>query len=69
MNVGPNEALRTLVNLALYRSWHDPGDRRWEDAFERDLRPLQVDSPDQDVAIDQQPEVSKPAVREWPWQR
>ncbi len=69
VNVGPNEALRKLVNLSLYRSWHDPGDRRWEDAFDRHLRPLQVDSPSQDVAIDNQPEVRRPAVREWPWQR
>jgi glutamate transport system substrate-binding protein len=69
VNVGPNEALRTLVNLSLYRSWHDPNDRRWEDAFDHNLRPEQVDSPEQDVAIDQQPEVAKPAVRQWPWQR
>jgi glutamate transport system substrate-binding protein len=69
VNVGPNDALRTLVNLSLYRSWHDPNDRRWEDAFDRNLRPEQPDSPDQDVAIDQQPQVDKPAVRQWPWQR
>jgi glutamate transport system substrate-binding protein len=69
VNVGPNEALRTLVNLSIYRSWHDPDDRRWEDAFDRNLRPEQVDSPQQDVAEDRQPEVGKPAVRQWPWQR
>lgn len=69
INVGPNEALRTLVNLSLYRSWTDPADRRWEDAYDRNFRPEQPDSPDQDVAIDLQPPVPKPAVREWPWQR
>jgi glutamate transport system substrate-binding protein len=69
INVGSNEALRTLVSLSLYRSWHDPDDRRWEDAFERNLRPMQPDSPQQDIAADQQPAVSRPAVREWPWQR
>jgi glutamate transport system substrate-binding protein len=69
INVGPNEALRTLVDLSLYHSWHDPDDRRWEDAYDRNFRPEQPDSPNQDVAIDQQPQARKPAVREWPWQR
>jgi glutamate transport system substrate-binding protein len=69
INVGPNNALRTLVNLALYRSWHDPNDRRWEDAFDRDLRVEQPDAEPQDVAVDSQPQVDKPAVRQWPWQR
>jgi glutamate transport system substrate-binding protein len=64
-----SEALRTLVNLSLYHSLNDPDDRRWEDAYDRNLRPEQADSPDQDVAIDQQPHVDRPAVREWPWQR
>jgi glutamate transport system substrate-binding protein len=69
VNVGPNEALRTLVNLSLYRSWHDPADRRWEDAYDRNLRPEQPDSPDQDIAEDRQPPVDRPDVRQWPWQR
>jgi glutamate transport system substrate-binding protein len=69
INVGQNEALRTLVNLSLYRSWHDPNDRRWEEAFDRNLRVEQPDAEPQDVAIDSQPEVSKPPVRQWPWQR
>lgn len=69
VNVGPNEALRTLVNLSLYRSWHNPDDRRWEDAYDRNLRVEQPDSPQQDVAIDEQPAPPKPAVRQWPWQR
>jgi glutamate transport system substrate-binding protein len=69
VNVGPNEALRALVNLSLYHSWHDPDDRRWEDAFDRNLRSEQPDSKPQDVAEDQQPGLDPPAVREWPWQR
>jgi glutamate transport system substrate-binding protein len=69
INVGPNEALRTLVNLSLYRSWHNPDDRRWEDAYDRNLRPEQADSPQQDVAEDRQPEVARPDIRQWPWQR
>jgi glutamate transport system substrate-binding protein len=68
VGVGSNEALKTLVNLYLYRSWHDPDDRRWEDAYDRNLRPEQADSPGQDVADDRQPEFGRPAVREWPWQ-
>jgi glutamate transport system substrate-binding protein len=69
INVGANNALRTLVNLALYRSWHDPDDRRWEDAFDRNLRVEQPDGEPQDIAVDTQPPVDKPAVRQWPWQR
>jgi glutamate transport system substrate-binding protein len=69
VNVGANNALRTLVNLSLYKSFHDPGDRRWEQAYDKNLRPEQKDSLDQDVAVDQQPPVDRPAVRQWPWQR
>jgi ABC-type amino acid transport substrate-binding protein len=69
INVGANNALRTLVNLSLYRSWHDPNDRRWEDAFDRNLRVEEADARPQDVAVDTQPEVGKPDVRQWPWQR
>lgn len=69
INVGTNEALRDLVNLALYRSLTDPGDQRWEDAFDRHLRPEQPASEDQQVAVDEQPDVEKVEVREWPWER
>jgi glutamate transport system substrate-binding protein len=69
VNVGPNEALRTLVDLSLYHSWHDPDDLRWEEAYDRNLRPEEPDSEPQDVAVDQQPPVDRPAVRQWPWQR
>jgi glutamate transport system substrate-binding protein len=69
VNVGDNEPLRTLVDLALYKSYHDPDDRRWEQAYDTNLRPEQRANRDQDVAVDQQPPVRRPAVRQWPWQR
>lgn len=69
VNVGDNEALRKLVDLSLYHSWHDPDDQRWERAFDENLRPTLSDSPQQDVADDEQPEVDKPDVRQWPWER
>lgn len=69
VNCGDNEALQTLVNLILYRSAHDPTDRRWEQAYDKYLRSEQRFSPNQQVAIDHQPEVPKVDVRQWPWQR
>jgi glutamate transport system substrate-binding protein len=69
INVGPNDALRDLVNLALYRSRNDPGDKRWEDAFDRYLRVEQPANLPQQVAIDEQPDVQRVEVREWPWER
>ncbi|HEY2674461.1 MAG TPA: transporter substrate-binding domain-containing protein [Rugosimonospora sp.] len=69
MNVGDNTALRTLVDLSLYHSRYDSTDRRWEEAFDRDLRPEQHDSLPQEVANDRQPPVAKVRVREWPWQK
>jgi glutamate transport system substrate-binding protein len=69
VNTGGNEPLRTLVNLALYHSLHDPADQRWEDAFDRYLRPEQPANLPQQVAVDRQPEVPKPQVRLWPWER
>ncbi len=69
VNCGDNEAMQTLVNLYLYRSAHDPTDRRWEQAYDRYLRSEQRFSPNQQVAIDHQPEVPKVDVRQWPWER
>jgi glutamate transport system substrate-binding protein len=68
INTGSSPALNALVNLSLYHSRYDPQDHRWEDAFERNLRPEQPDSLPQEVANDQQPPVAKVRVREWPWQ-
>jgi glutamate transport system substrate-binding protein len=69
INAGSNAALRTLVDLSLYHSKYDPGDHRWEDAFQQNLLPEQPDSLPQEVAIGEQPPVAEVRVREWPWQR
>ena len=68
INVGPNPALQTLVNLALYKSLNDPGDRRWENAYDTYLRIEQKDAEAQQVAVSRQPMVAKPKVRTWPWE-
>ena len=68
INVGPNPALRTLVNLALYKSLHDPSDRRWENAYDTYLLEEQSDARPQQVAVARQPMVAKPKVRTWPWE-
>ncbi|WP_329109087.1 transporter substrate-binding domain-containing protein [Micromonospora sp. NBC_01699] len=68
VNTGANEALRDLVNLSLYESLTDPRDRRWEDAFDRHLRPEQPVNLPQPVAIAQQPDVEEVEVRRWPWE-
>ncbi|MEV4756562.1 transporter substrate-binding domain-containing protein [Micromonospora sp. NPDC049559] len=68
VNTGDSEALRDLVNLTLYQSLTDPDDRRWEDAFDRHLRPEQPAAGDQPVAVDQQPDVKEVEVRRWPWE-
>jgi glutamate transport system substrate-binding protein len=69
VNVGENDALRDLVNLALYRSRNDPKDARWEEAFDRNLRveePINRPAP---IAVDAQPVVKEPDIRQWPWER
>jgi glutamate transport system substrate-binding protein len=68
VNCGDNAALQTLVNLYLYRSRTDPGDRRWENAFDTYLRPEQQYNPTQEVAVDTQPDGPAVKVRHWPWQ-
>ncbi|GAA0721251.1 transporter substrate-binding domain-containing protein [Dactylosporangium roseum] len=69
INCGDDDAMQTLVNLILYRSAHDPADRRWEEAYDRHLRSEQRWSPNQQVAIDHQPAIRRPDVRRWPWER
>ncbi|GAA0239347.1 hypothetical protein GCM10009539_25830 [Cryptosporangium japonicum] len=68
INVGRNKALQTLVNLALYRSYTEPTDRRWETAYDDCLRVEQPAAMPQQVAVAQQPEVDRPRVRIWPWE-
>ncbi|MDR7325580.1 MULTISPECIES: transporter substrate-binding domain-containing protein [Catenuloplanes] len=65
INVGQNDALLQLVNLSLWHSREDSDDSRWEEAFERHLKTVAVLTPDVPIAQPNQPEVEKPAVREW----
>ena len=69
VNVGENEALQKLVDLTLYRSREDPEDNRWEEAFDRDLRTEEAVNVPAPIAVDQQPAVTEPDVRQWPWER
>jgi glutamate transport system substrate-binding protein len=68
INVGENEALKTLVDLTLYRSLKDPADDRWEIAYERNLQAEQPANGQTPIAQAQQPEVRKPQVKEQPWE-
>lgn len=71
VNVGRNDALRELVNLAFYCSLYDPDDKRWEEAYEKHLEPLRASSPGQLVAEVNQPEIpsdQEPRVRRLPWE-
>jgi glutamate transport system substrate-binding protein len=69
VNTGGNEALRTLVNLALYRSQNDPSDTRWEEAFDEFIQPMARDSPVQLIPLRQQRGATEVEVRQWPWER
>ncbi|WP_344968761.1 transporter substrate-binding domain-containing protein, partial [Streptosporangium fragile] len=69
VNVGSNHALRTLVDLALYRSYADPRDQRWEQAYQTHIDPLLSASPRVNVAQSEQPCALPPEVRRWPWER
>ncbi|MFF5211915.1 transporter substrate-binding domain-containing protein [Streptosporangium sp. NPDC000396] len=69
VNAGPNKALRTLVDLALYRSYADPQDQRWEQAYQTYIDPLLSASPNVNVAQAEQPCALPPPVRRWPWER
>ncbi|MEU4533270.1 transporter substrate-binding domain-containing protein [Streptosporangium sp. NPDC023825] len=69
VNAGSNGALRTLVDLALYRSYADPENKMWEEAYEKHIRPLLAANPGVDVAQARQPCALPPDVRRWPWER
>lgn len=69
VNTGTNTALRTLVDLALYRSFADPRNTKWEEAYDRHIRPLFAANPGVNVAQSTQPCVKAPQVRRWPWER
>jgi glutamate transport system substrate-binding protein len=69
VNVGENPALLKLVNLALYRSREDPQDNRWEEAFDQNFVKEEAVNRPAPIAVDQQPTVKEPDVRQWPWER
>ncbi|MGJ6960735.1 transporter substrate-binding domain-containing protein [Streptosporangium sp. G11] len=69
VNAGSNAALRTLVDLALYRSYADPDNKMWEEAYEKHIQPLLAANPGVDVAQARQPCALPPDVRRWPWER
>ncbi|MEU8332479.1 transporter substrate-binding domain-containing protein [Micromonospora sp. NPDC048839] len=69
INVGPNQALRDLVDLALYESAQDKENSTWENAYNANLRWQQGYNLPQPVAEQQQPEARKVEVRQWPWER
>ncbi|MFC3981652.1 transporter substrate-binding domain-containing protein [Streptosporangium jomthongense] len=69
VNAGPNAALRDLINLALYRSYADPQNHGWEDAYKDNIEPMLAASRDVNVAQSEQPCVLPPPIRRWPWER
>ncbi|MFI7544153.1 transporter substrate-binding domain-containing protein [Actinoplanes sp. NPDC049599] len=73
VSVGANQALRDLVNVTLYRSFEDPKDARWEQAYERNILPETVQNKTGDgklvpLSRPQQPDTVRPRVRELPWE-
>jgi glutamate transport system substrate-binding protein len=68
VNVGANDALKTLVNVTLYQSWKDPHDDRWEQAWSNNLQPEIDKNLPTPIAEANQPPVARPSVRKLPWE-
>ncbi|GAA1592870.1 transporter substrate-binding domain-containing protein [Actinoplanes couchii] len=68
VNVGENLALKELVDLTLYRSFADPDDNRWEEAFDRNFQVEVEENGSSPIAEGQQPLVERPNVRWMPWE-
>ena len=68
VNVGDNPALATLVNITLYRSYADPEDSRWEQAYSNNLQTEVDENAGAPIAVAEQPRVTRPGVREMPWE-
>ena len=73
VSVGANAALRDLVNITLYRSFKDPKDARWEQAYAGTIQTETVANKTADrrpvpLARPQQPDTTRPRVRELPWE-
>jgi glutamate transport system substrate-binding protein len=68
VNVGESPELEKLVNLTLYRSWADPEDNRWEQAFEKNLQ-AQIDPIKKTaIAVGEQPRAERPEIGWMPWE-
>jgi glutamate transport system substrate-binding protein len=61
------QALQTLVDVTLYKSWKDPHDERWERAFENLQSEIDANLPTP-IAVATQPPVARPNVRQLPWE-
>ena len=68
VNVGENTDLATLVDLTFYRSLKDPRDDRWENAYDENLQSEVPANGRTPIAQARQPNVTKPDVREQPWE-
>ena len=68
VNVGENKALQTLVDVTLYRSWKDPHDNRWEQAYQRNLQTEVQKNLPTPIAVAEQPPAPRPDVRQLPWE-
>jgi glutamate transport system substrate-binding protein len=68
VNAGENPALQKLVDLTLYRSYADPKDSRWEEAYDRNLQSEVDNNGRAPIAVGEQPRVVRPDIRELPWE-
>ncbi|MEU4419724.1 transporter substrate-binding domain-containing protein [Actinoplanes sp. NPDC024001] len=68
INVGENPALKTLVDLTLYRSYIDPQDDRWEQAWRDNFQVEVAANGKTPIAIAEQPRAERPDVRQLPWE-
>jgi glutamate transport system substrate-binding protein len=68
VNVGDNPALQKLVDLTLYRSYTDPKDTRWEQAYAANFQTEVDENEKVPIAVAEQPRVTRPDVREMPWE-
>nr|WP_221377883.1 transporter substrate-binding domain-containing protein [Actinoplanes polyasparticus] len=68
VNAGENPALQKLVDLTLYRSYTDPKDARWEEAYDRNLQSEVDQNKKAPIAVAEQPRVVRPDIRELPWE-
>jgi glutamate transport system substrate-binding protein len=68
VNVGESPELKKLVDLTLYRSVNDPEDDRWEAAYQNNLQSEASENGKTPIAVAQQPQVTRPDVRELPWE-